>query len=61
LTISRKHHVFLVFLSVPDLTPHPKKKKFREQKLESELFSIGDETYGDVTVREGHYEHPALS
>ncbi len=34
------------------LTPPPqKKKKIREQKFENALFSIGDETYGDVMIR----------
>jgi hypothetical protein len=33
-------------------------KKIREQKSEKAPFPFGDETYGDIAIREGHFEHP---
>jgi hypothetical protein len=40
------------FKSVSDLPPPPKKKEIREKKFEN-IFSLGDEMYGDITIREG--------
>jgi hypothetical protein len=38
--------VFLIFST---------QKKIREQKFSNAQFSFGDETYGDVTIREGAF------
>jgi hypothetical protein len=32
-------------------------KKIREQMFLKALFSFGDETYEDITIREGHFEY----
>ncbi len=41
-------------------SPPQKKKKIREQKFENILFSLGDEMYGDLTIREGVLCTPQL-
>jgi hypothetical protein len=43
--------VLLVLLSVSDLFP----QKIGEQKFENTSFSIGDETQGDIMIREGAF------